>query len=76
MVIQRRTVDHNICAIEDLECVTDQANLFSPVVHSISPIVVSLIVRVSAEARSNVEETSLRDGVLVVPAFVDWTIYC
>ena len=39
--------------------VTDQANLFSPIVHPIGPIVVSLIVRIGAEARSNIEETSL-----------------
>lgn len=70
MMVQRRTVDHYICAIEDLVCVTDQANLFGPIVHSAGPIVISLIVRIGAEARSNIEEASLGDGVFVVPAVV------
>ena len=69
-VIQLRTMNQTICAIEDLKRVTDQADLFTPSVHLVGPVIVRLIIRKSAEAHGDVEETSLRDGVFVIIAAV------
>jgi hypothetical protein len=69
-VVQLRTMDFSICAVENLKRGTDQADLLAPSVHLVGPIVVRLIVRETAKAHGNVEEASLRDGVHIIVAAI------
>jgi hypothetical protein len=70
-VVQIRAVDLGISTVKDLVSTTDQADVERPSVRLGRPLIVSLVASVGIQARCNVEETALRNRVLVVVAVVE-----
>ena len=70
-MVQIRAVDLGIRTVKDLVSATDQADVERPSVRLGRPLIVSLVASVGIQARCNVEETTLRNRVLVVVAVVE-----
>jgi hypothetical protein len=70
-VVQVRAIDSRVGSVEDLVRATDQADVHRPLVRLRRPLRVSLIASVSVQPRRDIEETALRNRVLVVVAVVE-----
>lgn len=65
------TVVVGVGTVMELVLRRHDANSLGPVPHPLGPFGVSLVARVLSQARREVEETAVRDGVLVVVAAVE-----
>ena len=71
-MVQIRALNLRIRSVKDLVGAADQADLHRPLVRLGRPLSISLVASVSIQASGNIEETALRNGVLVVVAVVEW----
>ena len=70
-MIELRTVQSIITPIEEVEILIHQADRRHPVPHLPSLVRIRLIASIHRQPRSNVEETTIRNGVLIIVPIIE-----